>query len=221
MFTKRNTYSEGISRGTVFVLTDSENKPKNLPCWCKDYFQDYFWTQHTKEPVDIYGYKITPEKKLDNYYKYHIKLGNKYIRDGTGYKFEKYPEDSLSKLTSFLQGLAHDLKLSKPHVEAGKSDEGDIVILFNKDWYKYPYLHSLFTSAIRLGCWITYEEFKTQSNKELKTPHKNTVHDLSYSYDVVRNKALKLIAGGLKEIPWTAYNSNTIHSSSGIQNTTL
>jgi len=222
LFQKKNNYSEGISIGHVFVLTDDKGVAKNLPCWCKDYFQDYFWMIKTgKDFGSIHGFNHKIEKEAESY-AYHIRFGSKNNTDKDGnYLYCTPPYRARLNIRDFLSSMAKDLKLSVPKVTLGKSTEGNVVISFNSDWYKYPYLHSLFTSAIRIGTYISYEDFVTREHNNLLTLDKFKVMDLGNSYNTVRAKYLNLLKNGLKDIKWENYTPGNIHSSSGIQSTTL
>jgi len=218
LFNNHNNYSEGISVGHVFVLTDDQNIPKNQPCWCKDYFQDYFWMIKTQKDFGkIHGYSHPVEKEAP-YYKYHIKFGAKSdVTSENTYKYYNPPHAAFIKIRMFLLNIAKNLKLSKPIVTVGKENEGDIIIQFNSDWYKYPYLHSFFTSAIRIGTYISYQDFIKYDRNNLKTLEKHRVTDLSNSYDNIRSKYLKFLKSGLPVKDWNSYTPSNVHSSSGIQ----
>lgn len=222
MYSKRNNYAEGISMGHVFVLTDDKNVPKNLPCWCKDYFQDYFWMIKTQQDFgSIFGFSHPVEKEAKSY-KYHIRMGSKNDTKGNSYNYYDMPYRARLNIAAFLKRLAADLKLSIPTVSNGKDNEGDIVISFNSDWYIYPYVHSLFTSAIRIGTYISYDTFLEKDWTNLLIMEKHRVSDLTNSvYNNIRGKLLTLIQKGLVDKPWTNYTNGNIHGSSGIQSTTL
>ncbi len=216
MFDKINKYSEGISIGHMFVLTNIKDEPKNLPCWCKDYFQDYFWSQHVGKPIKVYGYECAPES-LENYYRFYIKLGSKTVRKGDGYKTFELTDYQRNITTTFVRTVAEKLKIEPPYC-GYKLKTNDFFIQFGKDWFKYPYLLSLLTSCIRIGTYISLDEFLNTKQEDLDTFMSLYVRDLqSGTYDAVQSKLKYLIEKGLPEINWDIYTENTVHDKSGIQ----
>ena len=214
MFNKRNTYNEGVSIGHLFVLTDVNNNPKNLPCFCKDYFQDYFWTLFTKKPVKIYGYQTVVEDVQEKY-RFYIRLGDKSQHQGTGYKSFTLKGIQVITLRRFLRDLSIALNLSIPKCLA---NEDEIFIEFDSNWFKYPYLLSLLTSAIRIGTYMSFDEFIKTKHEELSNQMCLYVQDLKKNnYEQVQSKLQYLIKNGLPEVKWEDYDQNSIHNSSGIQ----
>jgi len=211
MFTGKNIYTEGMSLGHVFVLTDSKNEPKNRPCWCKDYFQDYFFTQFTKIPVNIFGYS-TKVEELDKTYRFYIKLGTKNQMDGNDYLIIPLDSFQRKRIRLFLENLAEYIGLSVPVCDT----EQEFYVEFNSDWFERPYLLSLLTSAIRIGTWISFNEF-LDSWKNIHFM-KLYVHDLRKDiFESVQSKVKYLKEKGIQDIPWTDYNKDSIHNYSGIQ----
>lgn len=214
-----NNYVEGVQQGHIFTLFDEEGNPKSKPCMCKDYFQDYFWACHTnKEVVQQYGYSCKPEPISNYYYLSVMYACNRRRGFDENHKYTNnisIPKEWIKSLKKFLKLLSKDLKLPCPIVTEHVSNKM-FIVKFRKNWTQFPYLVSLLTYCIRIGCYTDYEEYLS-TDYDTTTALTILNPDNYSNWNIVKNKILFLKENGLQKIKWQEYKTqDRTHNYSGI-----
>jgi len=216
-------YSNGIANGHLFALANIKGDIKVKCCTCKDFIQDYFWSSYTGNDVNQqYGYSCKAESIQDNYIIYlAFSLGMGYVDGKNNHKgIFSIPTNWTKNLELFIYLLSSDLGLSCP--TGLRLEDGNYTIQIQKDWTEKPYLLSLLTYCIRIGCYTSYYEFLEREYYQLTNPFVLINNDNTSKWDIVRTKLNKLIQlkqnkQKLPDQKWTDYTTQgTAHNSSGI-----
>jgi hypothetical protein len=202
-----------IPNNYKFHLIDYETyEPLTVQVKCKDFFQDIFWSEKTKEDVkDIYGF-FWKCGTYDFHNKPKLMFAITKLND---YGFGKKHKNIQELLNIFDKSLNFEPSIVKPD-----ETEKYCVVLVDSKWIKRPYLSSLLFFITRLG------EYYEGSNileflKEISN-NNSILNDAIY----LRNSLTKIkniLKGYEYNQNWEDYQSfsNTyyiIHNSSGIVN---
>lgn len=209
--------NEAYSKGLRYVLLDNEGNIRHVPCRCKDYFQDVYWSEILKqENVSQYGFKWNgcnnnPISKQEK-----VKL----------LLIPDYHDNDLSlninNIVNFMNIIEKELNIPFTTAEISESDNKDIIITYDNKWSVRPYLLSLMFLLLRIGL-----HFKGNNLNDIfdyiedKTEYKNKwlINDKQQTQSLLKQKKLELILKDkiLPEQKWSMYtNISLVHDTSGI-----
>lgn len=206
---KKAMYSQLSGVPVKLALCSSKYEMLHEPVMCKDYIQDAFWSEHTKENADVYGFKWAPGRMSPTENTYRLAL---------------QVDPPLRKVVPVVEAWVNqwEKQLKFPESKIIKTtDEALFLLVFDKAWTKQPIRISLLTTLIRTG--FVKDKYKGDDALEfLKMIGSGKIAPITSNdaYNVLRaTKTLKTIWEERK-FPEQTYKqfegSYSIHNDSGI-----
>lgn len=133
-------YSQVPNFQFSFLLLDENLRALHSPFMCKDYLQDIFWSEHTKNSADIWGIHWRPGMFDISAQKYKLALlgGQEVLANHA------------ENLQNFINAFESAQKFPLSVVETTDNDR-ILVVTFSKRWTKNGPILSTLTTLIRLG----------------------------------------------------------------------
>lgn len=196
-----------------FAFIDPEKKTTITPfCRCKDYFTDMFWSNATKQNVDIYGFKWKPDQDNGILKKDRLSIAIKLTVNGTR---SKLTDDNSKNIKNLLNKFESGLKFKLTETQLS-SDGNNIIIDISKQWTKIPYLISALFMLIRLGFSYSEDTDPIEFFESRKSVDFYSCHDQIY-FKQAKKRLKDLLNGKIdKKQKFNMYTASSIHDESGL-----
>lgn len=202
-----------------FCLLDDSLNGVHHQVRCKDYLQDLFWYQFTKQyPNDVQIFGFYP-KSYNNFKLTDREWYNIGIRFRTeGQEFEQFSKDIVDRVQYYINEIESILEFPMSTFYLDKNKKA-ILSTFSYKWTKKPYLLSLYLLLFRL--LTNYS--KKNDLKDMNVfdflkglPEKETGNDMRH----LKNCSIMLDLLREKKFPkqnWGDYKTiNEVHSATGV-----
>lgn len=141
--------NEAFNKGLRYALLDSEGNIRHKPVRCKDYFQDVYWSELlNKGKIKQYGFEWDGDNDnpISGQEFVNVLLISDEHQNIKGKHFN---------IQSFLNDVELILNIPNSIVQPSPDDDNDLILTYNNEWSKRPYLISMLYLFIRIG--LQYE----------------------------------------------------------------
>lgn len=134
--------NQAYNKGFQYLLLDSDNKPLAPPMFCKDYFQDIFYTEYTGKILNsIYGFTYSEKNNLLDK---DLKIAIRFFND--------YNKRDIKSCVSNIEAFINKLEKSKDYpLSTFEIIEEGVVVTYPIQWTASSCHISLFLLLLRIG----------------------------------------------------------------------
>ncbi len=215
--TFKESLAEANSSGLRYALLDKEGNIRHTLIRCKDYIQDVYWSEITKHKSEFNIYGFVWNGLNDNPISKQETVSMLLVPDSFNNDLSPYCKN----LNNFLNIIEETLDIPPSKVEISESDNKDLIVTYDNNWSKRPYLISLLLLLMRNGLFFegnNIDDVLNYLNDKTEYKNKWLSNDLQQVKGLIATDKLKtlFVDKMLPEIKWKNYSLRTIHNSSGI-----